>query len=102
MNWGKKGKQIFIGAAIVAFTLSAGLVDARSVSEVQAQLDQEHAAGHVDDATYVDLKSILDGATDQASLVEVQESFNVMVSVYIGSVIDAAAADRLMGPIDSL
>lgn len=98
-----KLKKVLVSGMVLAFVLSVGsVVEARTVTEAEAQVDTEYAAGNMDTATHNDLQAILGTAMDTASMVEAQEAFNVLIAVLTGGVIETEAANRLMGTFDGL
>ena len=98
----RSGKLMAIAGVMVGLSLTANLVEAKTVAEAKVQVDMEYAAGNMDESTYNDLKAILDSAVDQTSMMEAQEAFNVLIAVNAGSSIDSEAANRMMGTFDGL
>ena len=103
MHFTVKTMVLVVGLIGVLF-LTPGLARASSVSAVIDQVDQEYAAGQMDQATHDDLVLTLskaDGAGSEQHQAAV-EAFNLLVTVYSGSSLNAAAAGRISTAAEGL
>ena len=96
--------MVLAAGLICALSLAPGLARASSVSAVIDQVDQEYAAGQMDQATHDDLVLTLskaDGAGAEQHQAAV-EAFNLLVSVYSGSSLNSDAASRIAAAAEGL